>query len=502
MDRNQMERVRTIALAVFLVIFASMLVFFILFRGSMIKEGISFVFGILRPIFYGLILAYILAPLAQFFENILVALITKINKNTKPKAVRVIHIISVFMAAVLLIFLVYGLVTLLIPQLIDSIENIVRNFPTYVDNVQAWINRTFSDDTFDQQTNEFIESAALRVENYLTTNMMPQLDRLLSSVTSSIFEVLIFLKNILLGIVISIYVLVAKDSLRARITRFLYAAMPTARCNRLLDNLRFVDEKFGGFFIGKIIDSFIIALICYVALSIMSIPYALLVSVVIGVTNIIPVFGPFIGAIPTAFLILCVSPIKALYFVIFILILQQFDGNFLGPRILGNTVGLSGLMVLIAIIIGSGLFGLPGMIFAVPVAAILDAFIQAFILRRIKRKDLPEEIESYRYLDGIDPSTRAVEKVKEPDKDSTLYQRIRKKSKLVKEKEGPIKVYPWDRTIADVTARDEAYRAEQRADRSYRRRPATPIQKPMPPKYAGKADDSPKADKVKKEDEA
>ena len=205
-------------------------------------------------------------------------------------------------------------------------------------------------------------------------------------------------------------------------------------------------------------------------MTILNIPYSLLVSVIIGVTNIIPFFGPFIGAVPTAFLVFCVNPLKALYFLIFIILLQQFDGNFLGPRILGNSVGVSSFMVLVAILIGSGLFGVPGMIISVPICAVLTTFIQTFILEKDVEKNLPGDIESYRLLDSIDPVTHTVVYADRTPENASLYFRLKQKSDLAKVHEPKLVESSWDRTIDQIIDEKVFDETEKDADMHFQMR--------------------------------
>ena len=201
-----------------------------------------------------------------------------------------------------------------------------------------------------------------------------------------------------------------KEGFLASTKRLSYAIFSVETADRLRQGLNFVDKTFMGFLSGKILDSLIIGIICYIVCSILNMPYTLLVSVIIGVTNIIPFFGPLIGAIPSALIILMVSPSKCLIFVIFIIILQQIDGNIIGPRILGSSTGITGFWVMFAIIVGSGLFGFWGMLLGVPVFVVIYTVIQNLVVKKLKKSDLPWEIADYKEMDYIDPATLQVVK--------------------------------------------------------------------------------------------
>jgi len=214
--------------------------------------------------------------------------------------------------------------------------------------------------------------------------------------------VVMVLKNILIGVIVMVYLLNIKGTLSAQGKKIIYSIFPVKTANQAIDEIRFVHRVFGGFITGKILDSLIIGILCFVLLNAMKMPYTLLVSVIVGVTNVIPFFGPFIGAIPSAFLILLVSPIKCLYFLIFILLLQQFDGNILGPKILGQSTGLPSFWVLFSILLFGGLFGFVGMIIAVPTFAVIYSVVSRLVNRSLTKKDLSLKTADYFDLERID----------------------------------------------------------------------------------------------------
>ena len=216
---------------------------------------------------------------------------------------------------------------------------------------------------YDEVTNQ--------LENWLTTSLVPNVSTVISGLSSGLLSVVLALKNILIGVIVMVYLLNIKETLSAQGKKIIYSVLPLRMANQFIEELRFVHRVFGGFITGKLLDSLIIGIICFVCLNWMKMPYVLLVSVIVGVTNVIPFFGPFIGAVPSAFLILLVSPMKCLYFLIFIVLLQQFDGNILGPKILGQSTGLPSFWVLFSILLFGGLFGFVGMIIAVPLFAVI-----------------------------------------------------------------------------------------------------------------------------------
>ena len=291
-------------------------------------------------------------------------------------------------------------------------------------------------------------------QTWYETDVAPRINSLALSVTSGFVNFFTFMKNILLGMIISIYILISKETMLARFRRFIYAVFTIEKANRILHTLRFADTKFGGFLIGKLIDSVIIGLLCYICCLTLRMPYSTLIAVIIGVTNIIPFFGPLIGAIPCTLLIFVVSPLKSLIFIIFILGLQQFDGNFLGPKILGSSVGVSSYMVILSILIGSGFFGFKGMIISVPLCAVLLALLQTHIVRKAHEKGIPADLESYHYVRQINPETKVVESESAEPDDGGLYEVIRHRDEELKHFDEPILPRPWDRTYEQIAEED------------------------------------------------
>ena len=240
--------------------------------------------------------------------------------------------------------------------------------------------------------------------------MLPQLGNVLTSVTSGVYGIAKSIYNLIIGIIVSIYLLGDKEGHLAAVKRLSYSIFSVETAEKIRIGLNFVDKTFMSFLNGKLLDSLIIGIICYIVCAVLQMPYTLLVSVIVGVTNIIPFFGPFIGAIPSALIILMVNPTKCMIFVIFVIILQQIDGNIIGPRILGNSTGITGFWVMFSIIVGAGLFSFWGMLLGVPVFVVLYTLITKLIVKKLKRNDLPWEIADYQEMEYIDPATLQVVK--------------------------------------------------------------------------------------------
>jgi len=460
-----------IGLTAFLVVAASMFLYLILFRNASLVYALKKLSGIFNPIIYGFLIAYLMNPFMQLIENGVLTVCSKAKAKPGPRVRLIIRIICTLIAAAVVLLVIYALISRIIPELIASIRSIVTSFPVYADNFNTWINSTFHNPNMDDKTTAFITEYAAKIEDWLNSSFTPRFDDILQNLKSSVLNVLVFFKNLFLGFIISIYVLINKDSIKARIKRLIYALFSITTANQVMRNLRFIDKKFGGFLIGKIIDSFIIGIIAYVCLAIMKIPYTMLIAIVIGVTNIIPFFGPFIGAIPSAFLIFVVNPIQCIYFLIFIVVLQQFDGNILGPKILGNSVGVSSFLVLVAITIGAGFFGVPGMVIGVPLFAIGAAILQTYILRSTINKNIPGDLETYLNIFYMDPETRSPVNDRVLKAKRSLYERIKFRGPEVKAMDYPLKDKPWDKTEEDVREDIEIIRrsreSEARSARDY-----------------------------------
>lgn len=390
----------------FSVVVASSLFYYLIFHMPSWLSGLSTIITIVNPIIYGAVIAYFLNPLVKFFEKYIYIFLKKLNIRVEKKTKSCVRLITVLLSLACALFCIYGLLAMLIPEVINSIANIADNFSKYASNVEDWIVHYFSDnDSWNPSFLEVMNRISGYLEDWLKNDLLPQLQDIVKNLSLGVFGILKVIYNFVIGLIISIYILVGKETFAAKLKRILYSFTSIDLSNAVIHNLRFVDEKFGGFLLGKIIDSAIIGVLCYIGTSILNMPYALLVSVIVGVTNVIPFFGPFLGAAPCAILIFVVSPIKALYFIIFIFGLQQLDGNFIGPKILGDRTGVSSFMVIVSIMIGSGLMGVVGMFVAVPVCSVIIAFGQLVMEKKITAKHLPEDLEVYKNLESIDPKT-------------------------------------------------------------------------------------------------
>ncbi len=393
----------------FLVITASLCFYYLVFHISDIIQNIKSILSIVMPVIFGLIIAYLLTPILNFIEkNFLNPFFNFIKIKETKKRQKWIRGIAVVLTSVLVIFLIYVLIAMLVSEIVPSIQTIVSNFDSYVINLSNWLNKLLEDN---KELRNFIlpqvSKLSEQIEKWLldTATLLAKSSEVLKTVSLSILSFLKVAWNFIIGFVISIYVLSSKETFAAQGKKIVYSVFETNTANSVLNSLRFVHRTFIGFISGKILDSAIIGLLCYIGTTLMNTPYAALVSVIVGVTNVIPFFGPYLGAIPCAFLILIVDlshPINCFYFVLFILVLQQIDGNLIGPKILGESTGLSGFWVIFSITVFGGMFGIPGMIVGVPIFAVFFAAIKGLVNRSLKKKEMPLGTELYLDVDYVD----------------------------------------------------------------------------------------------------
>lgn len=386
----------------FLVILSGLVSYYIIFHLDNFKGVLNNILVILTPITDGLILAYLLTPLLNIIERkVIIPGFVLIHIRPKKKYVRIVSILA---TVALVFFAIYEFFAMVIPQIINSIQQIIYQFPTYVDTLTIWISKLLENNPdIENFATSIINSYSGEIESFINSKILPQLNNFIMSISIGVYSVLKEFWNFIIGFIISIYVLAGKESFAAQFKKIAYAFLPVETSNRFISNVRFANKTFGGFFVGKILDSIIIGVICFAVTNMIGTPFCVLISVIIGVTNIIPFFGPFLGAIPSIILILFIDPIQAFYFIIFVIILQQVDGNVIGPKILGNSTGLSSFWVIFSITLFGGLFGIFGMVIGVPVFAVIFAFIKSLVESKLAAKELPTDTVKYLKLLYIDP---------------------------------------------------------------------------------------------------
>lgn len=386
MKINWNNKYTTISVYVFLVICCSILFFSAVSELDAWVTKINEYMGILQPFMIGFVIAYLLNFILKFYEEKVFDL-SELNKM-KSKSKRGLGILFTYITAGIILYL---FIQFVIPQLVDSIVGLANDIPRYVANLT-----TLVDDLSRQLDigNEYINIAKEKFNELVTfiinigANLIPLLGNFVMTIASSIW-------NIVLGVIISIYLLIDKEKFFGLGKKITFAMFSEEHANSLITLTHRSNNTFGRFLSGKIVDSAIIGALTFVILTAFKMPYTILISVIIGVTNIIPFFGPFLGAIPSAIIILFVSPIKAVWFILIIIVIQQVDGNVIGPKILGDSIGIGAFWILFSVLVAGKLLGLVGMIIGVPVFAIIYFIVKDFVEAKLKKKGLPTETSDY-----------------------------------------------------------------------------------------------------------
>lgn len=387
----------------FLVIVAGVLFFFAMYRLRDIVGTVKRIVEILSPIILGFIFAFLLNPIVKRTENLIRPLIGKVFKKDKVTH-NVSRVIGIFTAFLIALAIVVALFNMIIPELYNSIKDLVATLPDKIHNWSEKINVMMEgNSTLDRIVKNILIKSNDSLEEWISTDLLKiiqtdsvsQTGNLVTSLTAGVISIVQGITNLLIGIIVSVYLMFSKEKFMRQSKKVIYALCKPKRANFILHIGRKANEIFSGFIIGKIIDSAIVGVLCFIGVSIFRMPFPLLVSVIVGVTNIIPVFGPYIGAIPCAILILLVDPMKGIGFIIFIIVLQQLDGNVIGPKILGESTGLSSFWVIFAILVAGKLFGIGGMIVGVPAFALIYYVIKLFIQQKLEAKNLPIDTNQY-----------------------------------------------------------------------------------------------------------
>ena len=386
----------------FMVVACSILFYFALLRLTNLSFAFNEIWKALAPVIYGCVIAYLLTPIVKRVDDKLYPVLVE-KLNNKKKAFKISRGVGIFASLVFLFTVIGILCNLLIPELYKSVKNLLITLPGQVNYVVLQIEALdVSDSGISSVVKPLLEEAISLFQNWFRTDFMENINHIMTDLTEGVVNVIGGVFDALIGVIVSIYVMYGRETFSRQCKKIVYALFSPKKANLILHLGNKSNDIFGGFIIGKIIDSIIIGIICFIVLSIINMPYTMLVSVIIGTTNVIPFFGPFIGAIPCSILILLNDPIKGIYFIIFILILQQFDGNILGPKILGDTTGLSSFWVIVAILLGGGLFGVPGMILGVPTFAVIYYIAQLIIESKLDQKNLPTNSRHYHPMSYVD----------------------------------------------------------------------------------------------------
>lgn len=365
---------------------------FVLFKMRVIIELLKGITGILKPFLYGAVIAYLLAPLCNKIEEKLFQTFPKANRKAK----RFICFIAIVISLCVALAIVWMVIMLIIPQVWDSVMKIIDMVPQKITILNNWIEHMLENQPeLQAYFEEFANQAESHINSLLNVDTIQKVQSIINSLSVQVFGVLGVLKNISLGFLISAYLLGSRKLFGAQAGLILHGVFPDKWAGIIEEEIRYTDKMFNGFLVGKIIDSVIIGLLCFAGLSFMGFEAPAFIGVIIGITNIIPFFGPFIGAIPCGLLLLLENPMHCLYFIIFIFVLQQLDGNVIGPKILGNTTGVSSFWVLFSILLFGGMWGVVGMVIGVPLFAVIYDIIRKLVYRGLRKHKRESMITDY-----------------------------------------------------------------------------------------------------------
>ena len=391
-------------------------------RSAEIFDYIKQFFKVIAPVIWGIAIAYICNPVMKLLEKLFQKLFDK--KKPHPKLNRSL---SIFITMLLLITIIVSILALVTIQVRDSIMEIFYSIPTYIKQLEDLVVKLLGDYP---EAVQVIETQLETIQPKImeaVNNIIPKLGDISLKVKDGAIGFIVSMKDFIIGFIVAIYLLFSKETFTAQARKTVYAIFPKNLCKGILRTCAKANQTLSGFLSGKLLDSLIIGIICFACMRIMNLEFVALISIIIGVTNIIPFFGPFFGAVPSALLLLMTNPKHVIPFVFFIIILQQFDGNILGPKILGDSTGLSPFWVMFAIFVGGGLFGFMGMLLGVPVFAVIYALASEFFAYLLKKKRLSHSTADYKNLDiNNPPPARAAVTSSETEEAKTVPQTEKK----------------------------------------------------------------------------
>ena len=367
----------------------SVLFFFFLYRMQGVEEALAKITDILMPFIYGGVIAYLLRPvcngLSMWFHTLF-----------RGKREKLAEALAIIVSLITGFFALYILIIMIAPQLYHSAAAFWKTVPDKVDALVAWATETFGENEvllhyFDLS----YEALYNALDTWARGTLVPYVTDIVSGVGTSVWKVVIFLKNILIGVIVAVYLLASRKKFARQGVLVIRSIFKPRWADLILEEIAYIDRMFGGFIDGKLVDSAIIGVLCYIGCVIFKFPNALLVAAIVGITNVIPFFGPFLGAVPATALILIEDPLKAVWFALFVLFLQQLDGNVIGPKILGDHTGVSSFWVLFSILLFGGLWGLVGMIIAVPLFAVLYDLAKRVIRLGLLKHDCSDLLREY-----------------------------------------------------------------------------------------------------------
>lgn len=385
MSPSDKSRLKHLLLAIGAATAVICIVVLFFFKNEIYRSAANTLIAVLMPFIYGAIIAYLLYPMCLRLEALLVKLF---DRNHSGRHAGLFRAIACILSLVIFLAVLILLILAVLPGLINSISTVLNQLPYAMEQFTTWLEAHDSGGA-SHEIIEQIESitgkASTSFTDFLQSYVLPNLNSLVSNVTSSFRGVLNVVLNFGLGCIICVYLLCGWDRFKAQGKLVVYGIFPPRAADWIAGEIKFANSMISGFVHGKVLDCIIFGVISFIVLMITGMPYAVLISVIMGVTALIPFFGQFLGIIPSALLVLTVSLPKCVLFIILMVILLQIDGNIISPRIIGGKLGLSAFWILFAILTAGGLFGLPGMLLGVPIFAVLYDLIRRFILMKVRK---------------------------------------------------------------------------------------------------------------------
>ncbi len=392
------------AIAAFFVIGAALLLYFLLLRIHVVTDILGALMSALSPVVFGFVFAFVLTPAVRFFQKHFLRLLKKIVKKNKKKRnlEKIARRLSVLWVILLVVGVIISLLFAIIPEFLNSVSMLAKNLPNYASSLLVYAERILENHPeISKVVTPYLENLTEYVEDFLSGYLSSILTTAYNWVSTGVVTVFLILYNVLLGLIISVYLLVDTEYYLGLGKKFVFAALPKKKAAVLLRTMHKANRIYSGAILGKILDSVVVGMLCFINTMLLSLffptlsEYSFLVSLIVGVTNIIPFFGPYIGGIPSTLLIMCINPLHGLIFAASLVVLQQFDCNFLEPHIVGDKIGLKPLFVLVACLAGGGLFGIVGMLIAEPTFALFYSLLKSYLEIRLEAKQLPVETENY-----------------------------------------------------------------------------------------------------------
>lgn len=396
-----------IGLTIFLIIAACIIFFFLIFKLKLIIDSISWIIKLFIPFIIGFVFAYLLNPIVDFFQNKLFLNSIKKIKLKDDKKLKISRYSSIFLTFIIVIIILVLSFDFIIPELLKSLEILIVNIPIYLEQIKNYLLGLIDNhkDLENIILNNY-DAINSSLVNTINNNFLPKIEEWVVLFSNGLVGLIKVLYNTVLGFIISIYFLLDKENFQAQLKKVLYALFSVKKANSIIDSARYTDKIFGGFIMSKLMICLILALVTFIFLTIFNFPYAIIIALLVGITNIIPYFGPFIGGIPSALIILLQDPSKFWLLIIYLVAIQQIEGYYLEPKIMGMKTGIKSFWVLFAIIIFGGAFGLVGMIIGVPIFAIIYAYMGKKLNKILNKKKLPVETEKYVNIDKLNYKKR------------------------------------------------------------------------------------------------